>query len=87
MKIETKTGTRRYSTISVGTIIVSKIKNPPSVGTFGSFAVKVYDQYKDLIAEASEGFFFDTIRGSMLNPQMYIENTLIDTKSRLTVEF
>ena len=75
MKLETKTGTRRYSTISVATIIVSKIKNPASVGSYGSFAVKVYDKYKALIAEVSEGFYFDTIRGDILNAQMNIENT------------
>lgn len=87
MKLETQQGTRRYSTISVATIIVSKIKNPSSVGNYGSFAVKVYDKYTTLIAEVSEGIFFETIRGSMLNARMSIENPQIDTKSRLTVEF
>lgn len=72
MKLETKKGTRRYSTISVATIIVSKIMNPASVGSYGSFGVKVYDKYKALIAEVSEGYYFDTIRGKMENARMYI---------------
>jgi hypothetical protein len=75
MKLETVKGTRRYSTISVATIIVSKIKNPAHVGSYGSFSVKVYDKYKKLIAEANEGFFFDTIKGNIENARMYIENT------------
>ena len=74
MKLETQVGTRRYSTISVATIIVSKIKNPGSVGNYGSFAVKVYDKYTTLIAEVSEGIFFETTRGSMQNARMMIEN-------------
>ena len=53
MSIQTKKGTRRYSTVGVATIIVSKIKNPPHEESFGSFKISIYDQYKKLIAEVS----------------------------------
>ena len=58
LKIETKTGTQRYSTVSVATIIVSKIKNPSYTDTFKIFKISVFDKYKQLVAKVEQGLTF-----------------------------
>ena len=58
LKIETKVGTQRYSTVSVATIIVSKIKNPSYTDTFKSFKISVFDKYKQLVAKVEQGLTF-----------------------------
>ena len=65
MSIQTKKGTNRHSTIGVATIIVSKIKNPPHEESFGSFKISIFDQYKKLIADVSQGITFDTTPGTV----------------------
>ena len=65
MKIETKQGTQRWSTVSSATIIISKIKNPAFVDAFGSFRIQVFDQYRKLIAVVADDLLFTTTAGTL----------------------
>lgn len=45
-KIETKVGTSRYSAGGVATIVLSQIKNPSYVDSFGTFKIRVFDKFR-----------------------------------------
>ena len=87
LKIETKLGTQRYSTVSVATVIISKIKNPAYFETFKSFKISVFDKYKQLIAKVGTDLKFKTSPGSMTQVKVTPVSFLIDEVARLSFEF
>ena len=87
MKIETSVGTRRYSAISLGTMIIGKVKNPSYVDTFSSFEITVFDKDKGKIAEITQGINFTTVAGKISAVKMQPKNSYIDSKSSLEINF
>ena len=87
MKIETKNPTTTYSTVSLATMVISKIQNPQVESIFESFEIYVYDINKEKIAEITTGISFDSVAGDIVDVVMSIEDPMIDTESKLTFEF
>lgn len=87
LKIETKAGTRRYSSVGVATMQISYIKNPAYRGTFGSFSIVVYDKNKERIAEVKAGLTYTTTPGTVRRVELYPANPYIDSTSTLFLRF
>jgi len=86
-KVQTKQGTSRYSTAGMATIIVSKIKNPQFVHTFGSFKITIYDKNMKRIASATQDITFTTSPGQIRDVKVSPGSVLIDEQFRLGVSF
>lgn len=87
LKIETREGTARHNLPSLAEMSVQMIKNPDYVGTFGSFSIKIFDKYKELIAEVTKGVTYSTTSGGILAVKIWPENKLVDSQSKLQLEF
>lgn len=87
LRIETKDGTPLFRLPSKAEITLGKIKNPAYVGSFGSFSIRVYDKNRELIAQVDDGATYATTSGGIVNIKLYPENPLVDSKSKLHLEF
>lgn len=87
LKIETKLGTATFRVQGDATMTIKQIKNPAYVGTFGSFTIQVTDKRRELIAQVTTGVSYSTTRGGIEKVKLYPENPLVDSLSRLHLEF
>jgi hypothetical protein len=87
LKIETREGTARHNLPSLAEMSVQMIKNPDYVATFGSFSIKIFDKYKELIAEVTKGVTYSTTSGGIVAVKIWPENKLVDSQSKLQLEF
>jgi len=68
-------------------MVLSEIKNPFTVGSYGSFEIKVYDKYRELVAKVDQGVFFETTAGSIIDVEMELSDTIVTRYSPLTLRF
>ena len=87
MKIETKVGTSTSAPPGPATIVVSKIKNPSHVDSYGPFKISVFDRYRKLIAEVSQPVQFKTTPGALRDIKVSASGLFIDEEIRLGVSF
>lgn len=86
-KIETKVGTSRYSAGGIATIVLSQIKNPSYVDSFGTFKIRVFDKHRQLIAEVTSGVSYKTTAGTLRDVKVTPSGLFIDEEIRLGVSF
>jgi len=103
LKVETEDPTVKYSVVSQGTMTVSKVKNPWTVGSYGSFKITIYDNYKDLIAttdcdlraggdddplcQVHDGLYLETTPGDIEGVTLTIEDNMVDRETELLLWF
>lgn len=64
-----------------------KIRNPDYVDSFSTFRISVLDKEKEVIAQTDQPITYKTTPGSFSDVKLYPENNLVDSESRLTLEF
>ena len=68
-------------------MVLKKIKNPFTAGSYGSFEIHIYDKYKELIAVVNKGVFLKIIPGQIIDVQMELGDKIVTRLSPLTLQF
>lgn len=86
LKIETKYGTQQQAPSGPATVIVSKIKNPFQVDTYGPFKISVFDRSRKLIAQVDHDLAkFRTTPGTVAGVNVTATDYFIDEEVRIGV--